>query len=77
MTCILSGGGGSVDRAIRTSVSPCLRVIPLFPSSPCPRRFEDQKSICTPIFKNRGVNTDVGAIQACDPVVVAGLKLWL
>src|SRR5712691_9573885 len=38
---------------------------------------QDQKSIWTPIFRNRGVNTDVGAIQACDPVVVAGLKFWL
>jgi hypothetical protein len=37
----------------------------------------DQKSIWTPIFKNRGVNTDSGASQACDPVVVAGLKDWL
>jgi hypothetical protein len=40
-------------------------------------RAPDQKSIWTPIFKNRGVNTDNGASQACDPVVVAGLKDWL
>jgi hypothetical protein len=26
---------------------------------------------------NRGVKTDNGALHACDPVVVAGLKLWL
>ena len=36
-----------------------------------------QNSICAPIFKKRGVNTDNGASHACDPVVAVGLNDWL
>ena len=54
---------------------------------PTPKRWElevgrwdvdvSQKSICAPSLKNRGVRTDCGASQACEPVVTAGLKFWL
>ena len=37
----------------------------------------DQKSICTPTLKKRGVNTDVGASHACDGVAGVGLYVWL
>src|ERR1051326_2850678 len=46
-------------------------------SRPAHQAFPDQKSIWTPILKKRGVKTEVGASHACDPVVAAGLNVWL
>lgn len=46
-------------------------------SGPSENPKADQKSICTPIFMKRGVNTDNGASHACDPVVAVGLNDWL
>ena len=71
--------GHQMNAAMGMSTSPRSAVHSLGQDNRGPRTVDDrdQKSICAPSFTKRGVRTDCGASQACEPVVTAGLKFWL